>query len=375
MKKILPFLIAFLFTTTTFAQSFPFTGKPTYQIMTERAGVYLGTTTIELFPAIALNHVKNFDSLVSTQFYDSTAFHRVIPGFMIQGGDPNSINGPASTWGLGDSTQPTVNAEFSAAKRLRGTLSAARDTDINSANSQFFICVAPAAWLNGAYSVYGHVTSGMDIVDSIVASPRDSVDNPFQKIEMFITYTGSNDSIPVSPVLNLPLSGSYSASTVRALKWFAVSDAIIYHVEVSTDSLFSTFFKSVDVGTNQYTVTGLSAGTTYYWRVFTNNGGNVSSFSDVWNFYVSATGIEEITTAPTILVSPNPGRGRFLFSNLEKGNNMEIFDITGRMILSLVSNSTSHTIDLTGKENGIYFYRISMKNKVLGNGKLLLQSE
>ncbi|MDQ3046467.1 MAG: peptidylprolyl isomerase, partial [Bacteroidota bacterium] len=236
MKKLLLLLFVSISTITS-AQTF--TGKPQYEILTKRAGVYLGTTTVELFPAIAPNHVKNFDSLVSTQFYDSTAFHRVIPGFMIQGGDPNSRSGPTSTWGLGDSTQPTVNAEFSTAKHIRGTLSAARDTDINSANSQFFICVAPAAWLNGTYSVYGHVTAGMDIVDSIVASPRDSVDNPLQKIEMFITYTGSNDSIPVEPVLNLPLSGSYSASTVRAIKWFAVSDAIIYHVEVSTDSLFS----------------------------------------------------------------------------------------------------------------------------------------
>ena len=100
-------------------------------------------------------HVANFDSLVNVHFYDSTAFHRVIPGFMIQGGDPNSRSGPIATWGFGDPSQPTVNAEFSAARHLRGIVSAARDADKNSANSQFFICVADAACLKGEYSVYG----------------------------------------------------------------------------------------------------------------------------------------------------------------------------------------------------------------------------
>lgn len=282
MKRILSFaLLVFFFTFFKhgYSQSRTFTGKPMYQILTKCAGVYLGTTTVELFPNIAPLHVRNFDSLVSVQFYDSTAFHRVIPGFMIQGGDPNSRSGPISTWGNGDPSQPTVNAEFSVAKHVRGILSAARDSSINSANSQFFICVAAASWLNGQYSVYGHVTNGMNTVDTIVNAPRDANDNPLQKIEMFITYIGSNDTVPNAPLLNLPVSGSASASTFRSLKWFAVSDAIIYHVEVSTDSLFSTLFKSVDVGTNLYTVTGLAAGTKYYWRVMTNNGGHFSTYS------------------------------------------------------------------------------------------------
>ena len=232
-KHLLSFFLICTFTLIGFSQSRTFTGKPIYQILTKRAGVYLGTTTVELFPAIAPLHVANFDSLVNVQFYDSTAFHRVIPGFMIQGGDPNSRSGPTSTWGMGDPSQPTVNAEFTAAKHLRGILSAARDTSINSANSQFFICVAPAAWLNGLYSVYGHVTSGMNIVDTIVSAPRDSVDNPYQKIEMFITYIGSNDTLASAPLLNLPLNNSYSLATARALKWYAQSDGIIYHVQVS----------------------------------------------------------------------------------------------------------------------------------------------
>ncbi|MCX6296350.1 MAG: peptidylprolyl isomerase [Bacteroidetes bacterium] len=373
MKKTF-FLLAFIVLTIFgFSQSRSFTGKPIYQILTKRAGVYLGTTTVELFPNIAPMHVSNFDSLVSFQFYDSTAFHRVIPGFMIQGGDPNSRHGDIATWGNGDPSQPTVNAEFSAAKHLRGILSAARDTSINSANSQFFICVAPAAWLNGLYTVYGHVTSGMNIVDTIVNAPRDINDNPYQKIEMFITYIGSNDTVPNAPLLNLPVSGSASASTVRALKWFAESDGIIYHVEVSTDSLFSTFYKSVDVGTNAYTVTGLSASTRYYWRIRTNNGGHFSTYSTVWNFLISGTGIDSYKEEDQVIVYPNPSNGQFVFENLEKENTIEIFDITGRSILKTLVKNTFYKIDLSNKAKGFYFYSITYQNKKVQQGKIIIQ--
>ena len=346
-----------------------FTGKPQYDILTKRAGVYLGTTRVELFPAIAPLHVTNFDSLVSYQFYDSTAFHRVIPGFMIQGGDPNSRSGPTSTWGLGDTTQPTVNAEFTVAKHLRGILSAARDTDPNSANSQFFICVAPAAWLNGLYSVYGRVTSGMNIVDTIVSAPRDSVDNPLQKIEMFVSYVGSNDTAASVPLLNTPLSGSFSASTVRVLKWFAPSDGIIYHLQVSQDSTFATTYKSLYVGTNQYTVTGLLPGNRYYWRVNCNNGGSISSYSTVWNFLISGTGIESHADENQIIVSPNPSNGQFLFTNLEKENVIEIFDMTGRSIFKTVTKNTSYKIDLSNFGNGLYQYKVT--GNQISSGKLI----
>ncbi len=375
MKKHLLFTFAFLLATAySYGQSRVFTGKPQYDILTKRAGVTIGTTRVELFPNIAPLHVSNFDSLVSVSFFDTTAFHRVIPGFMIQGGDPNSRHGPTSTWGLGDPAQPTVNAEFTAAKHLRGSLSAARDTSINSANSQFFICVAPAAWLNGSYSVYGRVVSGMNFVDTIVSSPRDSVDNPLQKIEMFVTYVGSNDTTPEAPILNLPLNGSFNPSTTRVLKWYAETDGIIYHVQVSTDSTFATTYKSVDVGTNLYSVNGLTPGMRYYWRVNTNNGGHFSpSYSTVWNFLISGAGIEDVAAAEEISVSPNPSSGTFLFSNLEKESTVEIFDVMGKCVSKTVSENVSVSIDMSGNAKGMYFVNIRDKNRQVKQGKIIVE--
>lgn len=351
-----------------------YTGKPTYEILVKRSNIYLGTINVELFPNIAPNHVRNFDSLVSVQFYDSTAFHRVIPGFMIQGGDPNSRHGPISTWGYGDPSQPTVNAEFSVAKHVRGILSAARDTDINSANSQFFICVAAASWLNGQYSVYGHVTAGMNIVDTIVNSPRDSNDNPLQKIEMFVTRLGSNDTIPNAPVLNSPASGTYVTGTSKLVKWNAVSDAIIYHLDVSTDSSFSTLFKTLDLATVSNNVTGLSAGTTYYWRVRANNGGHFSPYSGTWHFTTaSGVGIESNEMNNVVVISPNPSAGQFTFSNLEKEDAIEIYDISGKLICRAISKDNMQLIDLSGNATGIYFYKITKQNNEFQRGKLIVQ--
>ena len=194
--RLLSFLLVFnLFYSVVNAQD-----KPQYEIETYRGGNYLGTFNIELFPLIAPLHVANFDSLVSVNAFDSTAFHRVVPGFVIQGGDPNSINGPTSTWGQGNPNQPTVNAEFSVVRHVRGILGAARDVDTNSATSQFYITVANALFLDGNYTVYGRVTSGMDIVDSIVLSPAVN-ELPVQKIEMFVSLTGYNPVVPDVPVL------------------------------------------------------------------------------------------------------------------------------------------------------------------------------
>jgi cyclophilin family peptidyl-prolyl cis-trans isomerase len=355
-------------------QSRSFTCKPIYEILTKRNGNYLGTIRVELFPNIAPLHVSNFDSLVNVHYYDSTAFHRVIPGFMIQGGDPNSRHGDPITWGNGDPSQPTVNAEFSAAKHLRGILSAARDNNVNSANSQFFICVAASSWLNGQYSVYGRTLAGMDVVDTIVSAPRDSADRPFQKIEMFISYIGSNDTVPSTPVLNLPLNGSYGASTNRNLKWLAQSDGIIYLVEVATDSLFTNIVKSAKVGSNAHVVTGLSQSTKYYWRVKTNNGGHFSDYSPVWHFYVSGVGIEERNLAGTkVLVTPNPGNGVFVFNHVERGDQIEIYDPSGKLIQSLTAEGNEEPVDLSfvKPRRGIYFYKVKSKTGQLSEGKLV----
>lgn len=348
-----------------------FTGKPQYQIITKRDTAYLGTIDVELFPAIAPLATRNFDSLVSTQFYDSTAFHRVIPGFMIQGGDPNSRHGARSTWGYGDSTQPCVPAEFSAAKHLRGILSAARDTGINSANSQFFICVAAASWLDGQYSIYGRVVSGMDVVDTIVSQPRDANDNPYQKISMFITYLGENDTLATVPVLNSPLNWSYGTAPTRLLKWDYQSDGIIYNVQVSTDSTFATTYRDIDVGKNQYLVTGLTTGTTYYWRVKSNNGGDTSAYSHFWVFTVGATGITSYPKADAISVSPNPSNGEFRFDGLTTNAVIEILDVTGRTIQKITAKNSSCTIDLRSNANGIYFYRVVDAEHVIQQGKLI----
>lgn len=280
-----------------------FTGKPQYQIATKRDGVFLGNINVELFPLIAPKHVRNFDSLVSTQFYDSTAFHRVIPGFMIQGGDPNSRSGPKSTWGYGDPSQPTVPAEFSAAPHIRGTLSAARGSDTNSATSQFFICVAAASWLNGQYSVYGKVTAGMNWVDTIVKEPRDANDNPYKKIEMFITYTGENTTVPVAPALVSPADSTRNVPVTQALKWNAVNDAVMYRLEVSTDSTFANYFVSRDVAALTYSLTNLSGYTTYYWRIRTNNGGYLSDYSETRVFTTGTGAAELVSPANTSTLS------------------------------------------------------------------------
>ena len=258
--------------------------KPVYEIVTYRDTSYLGTIRMELFPLIAPLHVNNFDSLVAQNFYDSTAFHRVVPGFVIQGGDPNSINGPVSTWGQGQPSQPTVPAEFNAVRHLRGIVGAARDTNINSANSQFYICVAPATFLDGNYTVYGRVVQGMEVVDTIVASPRDVNDVPLQKISMFVDFVGVNDSIPDPVNLTDPPDQAVNVMNAQVFRWSASPGAVLYTAEFATDSLFSNIVLTRTVGLIQTTATTLPASTKYYWRVRANNGGHLSTYSSVRSF-------------------------------------------------------------------------------------------
>ncbi len=142
-----------------------------------------GNIELKFFPDVAPNHVNNFIELAKKGFYDGTIFHRVIPGFMIQGGDPNSKSANKATHGTGGPGY-TVKAEFNDKHHQRGILSMARAQDPNSAGSQFFICVADAAFLDKQYTVFGEVVSGMDVVDKIVSQPRDQRDNPNERVEM-----------------------------------------------------------------------------------------------------------------------------------------------------------------------------------------------
>jgi peptidyl-prolyl cis-trans isomerase B (cyclophilin B) len=119
-----------------------------------------GPVVIALKPDVAPNHVARIKELTRQGFYDGVPFHRVIPGFMAQTGDPTGT-------GSGGSELPDLKAEFSSAKHQRGTVSAARTANPNSANSQFFICFDDAPWLDRQYSVWGEVVEGMDHVDAI----------------------------------------------------------------------------------------------------------------------------------------------------------------------------------------------------------------
>lgn len=144
-----------------------------------------GAVELKFFPDIAPNHVNNFIGLAKNGFYDNTIFHRVIPGFMIQGGDPNSKNPDKSTHGMGGPGH-TVKAEFSDKPHKRGILSMARSANPDSAGSQFFICVKDSSFLDRQYTVFGEVVSGMDVVDQIVNQPRDARDNPNERVEMTV---------------------------------------------------------------------------------------------------------------------------------------------------------------------------------------------
>ncbi len=138
-----------------------------------------GRVVIKLLPDVAPNHVAQIKKLTRMGFYDGTPFHRVIPGFMAQGGDPTGT-------GQGGSKLPDLKAEFSDLPFTRGTVGMARTSDPNSANSQFFICFADAPWLNGQYTVWGQVVSGMEYVDKLKKGSGQSgtVENPDHIIKM-----------------------------------------------------------------------------------------------------------------------------------------------------------------------------------------------
>jgi cyclophilin family peptidyl-prolyl cis-trans isomerase len=137
-----------------------------------------GEIDIRFYPELAPKHVKNFIELAEQGFYNGTKFHRVIPKFMIQGGDPNSKNDDAkNTWGTGGSGR-NVPAEFSSKSHKRGIVSMARSQDPNSASSQFFIVVSDSTFLDNQYTVFGEVVKGMEVADTIVSAPKGANDRP-----------------------------------------------------------------------------------------------------------------------------------------------------------------------------------------------------
>jgi cyclophilin family peptidyl-prolyl cis-trans isomerase len=156
-----------------------------------------GDMVIEFYPEIAPMHVESFKILANEGYFNGTLFHRVIPGFVIQGGDPNSklddrsIHGTGGRagkfFGIGDENDSStwlIPQEFNATPHVKGTLSMARTNDPNSASSQFFICHDVASFLDNNYTVFGQVIDGLETIDSIVNLEKDLRDNPIEKVEM-----------------------------------------------------------------------------------------------------------------------------------------------------------------------------------------------
>lgn len=180
------FLFAITFSVAVFADSEKkFTREEIKKMAETRAVIEtkFGNIELKFFPEVAPGHVNNFIELAKKGFYEGTIFHRVIPGFMVQGGDPNSKDPDRSRHGMGGPGY-TIKAEFNEKPHKRGTLSMARAANPDSAGSQFFICVKDSPFLDRQYTVFGEVVSGMEVVDKIVSQPRDKRDNPDERIEV-----------------------------------------------------------------------------------------------------------------------------------------------------------------------------------------------
>tara|TARA_A100001011_G_scaffold245052_1_gene253042 strand:+ start:48 stop:662 length:615 start_codon:yes stop_codon:yes gene_type:complete len=158
-----------------------------------------GDMVVEFYPDVAPMHVESFIALAEEEYFNGTTFHRVIPGFVIQGGDPNSklanraLHGTGGRagkfFGLGDENDSNtwlIPAEFNDIPHTKGILSMARTNDPNSASSQFFVCHDNAPFLDKNYTVFGKVIKGLEVIDLIVNSEKDMNDNPLEKIEMTV---------------------------------------------------------------------------------------------------------------------------------------------------------------------------------------------
>ena len=167
-----------------------------------------GDMVVEFYPDVAPMHVESFITLAEEEYFNGTTFHRVIPGFVIQGGDPNSkldnraLHGTGGRagkfFGLGDENDPNswlIPAEFNDIPHTKGILSMARTNDPNSASSQFFVCHDNAPFLDKNYTVFGKVIEGQEVIDLIVNSEKDMNDNPIEKIEMTIIMKNKSEVI------------------------------------------------------------------------------------------------------------------------------------------------------------------------------------
>ncbi|QLH05654.1 peptidylprolyl isomerase [Nitrosopumilus ureiphilus] len=165
----------------------------------------LGKITIEFFYDDAPNHVENFIKLSLSGYYDGTLFHRIIPGFMIQGGDPNTIDGDPNTWGIGGPSK-RVNAEFNTIKHNRGIVSMARSQDPNSGGSQFFIVHKDSNSLDEQYTVFGRIVTeeSFETLDKIAAVQTESNDRPIDPEQVRITKVSVVNRSDVSNILELP---------------------------------------------------------------------------------------------------------------------------------------------------------------------------
>ena len=294
-------LFVFLFTVTgsILAQN-QFGGKPQYDILVRQYPDTFGTFRIELYPTVAPLHTENFDTLAKQGFYDSLAFHRVVSNFVIQGGDPNSKTGDPSTWGQGAPWQQNVPAEFNPIPHEREVIGAARSNDPNSATSQFYVNLVYNQHLDGAYTAYGRVISGMNVVDSVEAVPVNANDLPLNKVDMFISYVGIDSSAPASaPNLIAPADNATNILRDAQFSWSTVTpqDFILYRIQFSKQSDFSTIDHEADIGKNQTTykpIDGIEQGyVTYYWRVQTNNGGNLTTSAT--RSFTTGIGIPNLT--------------------------------------------------------------------------------
>ena len=164
----------------------------------------LGNISIEFFPNDAPKHVENFIELSQSGFYDGTLFHRIIPGFMIQGGDPNTIDGNENTWGQGGPDEK-LDAEFNNIKHNRGIVSMARSSDPNSAGSQFFIVHKDSNFLDGEYTVFGRIITdeSFETLDKIAAVQTGTSDRPINPEQVRIIKTSIVEETEILDILDL----------------------------------------------------------------------------------------------------------------------------------------------------------------------------